>query len=691
MVKEPRSSGFTALYRARLEEIDQILSVLCAEESEPPVSFYGPAELLHAAFEAQWRGVEQALVREAVKAFGQGDKESTLSLLDVLADFVPNTQHFRLDEQVTMRQELSEFLAHIAGDWPWRREFWALRAVLGMRCFLAGRKADARRLLDGIPWETLNRPMHYLSSHSLLAWGGFADIAEDMVRGFMRNRHWSLEDCRRRSPAFGIACATSGMRNEASGSLLPLLSRFSGQPQELMSILGSFIGTGGEREASKFLQRSGILPRLKEELDPPQLAQLGQYLYNLGMEGEAGGCFAEVATRAYAMTLTDLPKAVYGLCFTGNWELASRLIDDTAARMIEGIGQDGEMQSCFLAESLLIAGRLDEARERLLGIARHRAFGDPLSPALFRLYERLSMPQGMRELLPSICATDDPVAPETLEYYFAFSLYDGSLRPAAETTLRSRNAYKDNPGYLKILPLFHFWLGEFRSIGECLESPVFSGGGLPGLHRLYWLRKLRLSEGRLDEALEASNALLELLDAHAICLGNAHSWASQYIEHILLLRHLGLAGQALAAARRGLARHGAFNNPCGPLVTTLEREAAGVPADHSEAKLYETAADILCGPRDYCQVLLYLKAAAIREELGQADEVRRLLATKVAHTIIAPPAVRRRLAGESGRPLTDIRDILHRCAFPHFTGTFWNDALDEFLFTWRRNRRGGEV
>jgi len=669
---------------ARLEDLDQLERLLRGITGHDRDGCFRSLDVLWTAHGKTLRSSLSAHIKAALEAHAKGDEARTLELLETVAGHAPHSPAFCLGNprEQNAGGELAPVLESLL-----RNPGWAdspscneLRAVLGLGCFTAGRLDPAVALLSRVRWQDVKKPSHFLSFYFLLYWGSLADIADAMAEGLFHNQHWHTVPRGSLPLELGNACAHSGMPQEARKILAPLLRKLVRQPGVLFSALHALFLAGATADAAKFLQTRKTLASIRQKLDLPQTVRLGQYLDLADMPAEAADCFATVAARSDELTPPEIPDVVYGLVNTHNLSEACRFLDEIMGRAGGQALKDNQNLACNLAEALLATGRVHEARTLLEAIPTERPAGDPLSPRLYFLHERLGDPEKMRALLPSIPETAEPISLGALHYLLPLLHFEGRLEQGLERGVALFGARTNDCLYTKRIIHYHFLLGDFAAVKRLTMDRTFTGRGQVGFQRLYWQRIVLLAEKRYAEAVQAFELYLEHLETTAVEFYKVHYWwAVQIFEFALLLRFLERGQEALALAQRCVARLGVAHNPCAPLAALLARECAGSVPTQDEAAQFEHVADMLCWPRDSCQLFLYLQAAALRERLGQPDEARRVLRHKAAQALYVAPALRQRLAEHCGQPLAAQRQTLQACVFPLFRQTYWNDLLDDFL------------
>jgi tetratricopeptide (TPR) repeat protein len=668
----------------RLELCDDLLRAFDASRRD---DVFTPLDLIRAATGTLHRVAMASLLSSIENALANDARPQALSMLETLACWDPGNADLLIPPR--SRREtgsldhvpsgLAVFLEQLVADEAWGMACGEenLRAALGLNCFFAGQPTRAARLLGSVRWDTVVRFHHFLNAFALLYWGGLALEANRMAAGLCCNPRLNTSLDVEGATGIGIACAYSDLPVQAENLLLPLLQKHRKNPLRLFEVLDALILAGHALVLGDFLKETDLLGQLKAELDHPQETRLSCLLFSLGRREEATNGFELLAAKWRRLELPELPAVAFGLVHTGPRAKVNKFARTVGTALRAKGTPLAESELLVVGELQLLAGRVHEARETINRIGLTRCANDPLTPNLVTLHERLSQPEAMRVLLPSLAVGSGPIDPHEFPFVYALSRYEGRLEHGLQRVLAHLESQDHDLMAIHMAIHLHFWLGEFAQAQYYVESPQFNGNGLIAHLSLYWRAQLALAKGDLNSAAEHYESLLIVMDKLPLDLVRRQTWYTHYFEYALLLRFMGRPLRALQIAERSLRLHMAFNNPCRALVALISREARALPHSCREAIFFEQMADVLCSPRTSCQGLLLLHAMNSHVRLGNAAEAERILRRKLPKTIFLSPE-RTVLGSCSFREWVDLVPQLQPLFFPYFKNTYWNELLESF-------------
>lgn len=669
----------------QLERLERCGTLLRAFNSSRHEDVFTPLDLIEAATGTLHRVAMASLLSAIDKAIVDKARPQALSMLETLACWDPGNTDLAFPSRTGQETDspqhapsrLAVFLEQLAADEAWSMSCGEdnLRAALGVNLFFAGQHKRAAMLLHSVRWDAVVQFHHFLNSFALLYWGGLALEANRMAAGLCRNPRLNVSLDVEGATAIGIACAYSNLPDQAKCLLLPVLPKHRKNPARIFEVFNALLLAGQAPALREYLEETDMLAQLQAEADYPQETQLSALLFALGLREEAATGFGQLAAKWNKLELPELPAVAFGLVHTGPRGRAHKFARAVGTALRTKGNPLAESELLAVGELQLLAGRVQEARATINRIDLRRSANDPLTPTLVTLHERLSQPEAMRVLLPSLAAGDGPIDPQELPFVYAFSRYEGCLENGLQRTLAHLAEHDSDLMTIHMAIHLHFWLGEFEQAQRHVDSPQFNGNGLISHLALYWQAQLALARGDLDGAAAHYESLLLIIDRLPLELVRRQTWYAYYFEYALLLRFMGHHQRALQIAERALRIYPAFNNPCRALVVWFTRESRALPPSARETVFFEQMADVLCSPRTPCQGLLLLHAMKAHLRLGNKAEAERILRCKLPGTIFLSPA--RSVLGTCSVEDAGLRSQLQRLFFPYFKNTYWNHLLED--------------
>ncbi len=647
------------------------------------------------ALRTEMRKLFASLVEAAAAHLERGQPRQAEAVLEILARHAPSHPALHLDwnrpaggppaaaavtcvrEHLRALPEISQGLEAGGGD--------NLRAVLGVDLFKAGRRDPALRLLGLVRWECIGEPETFANALSLLYWSGAAAVVERIVAA--PGVPLGGEHVRTSWPAteMGVFGALTGHPETAATWLLPQLEGGVTSPSQLFQIFDGLLHAGLDRELGAHFRKPGTVEALWRRLDFEQRERLGAVVYNAGLIEESGRRFESLAREGGPLPPQALPRLVHGLMRTGRTEQAERLIDAARAGGVSGADTSPDSPAALpLAESLLLAGKIEEARTLLDRIPLPRRPGAPLAPGLFLLHERLSQIEAMRALQPALGGGTGRLEHDDLPFFCRMAFYERTLERSYRRFMAELGRDTRHRPVLLAQAQFLFETGRFSELQEVLDDPLLAGNGPIAILRLHLTACLHLGRNALEPARRAYASLASLLGRIRLDIFSRQPPTPVLFEYALLLHSLGETRQALEFAGACVRTYGALGNPCFALEGLFSRESAGLACEADLARRCEDVADALCQPRFFCQGWLYLRAAVILHRLGLHGEATRIVRGKLSRTLFLAPLPRQRLREATSETLPQLADSIQAMFFPNFRGTYWNARIGALLDEIRR-------